>query len=120
VTLKIFVGVVAMITCMTVSTIMLKLGAGKAVDNGWLMSLINIKIFSGLTLLLFALIIYCWLLAKLPLNVAQSLSASQFIFVILASSVVLSEPIPPIRWLGIAMIAAGVAIVGFSSISNGQ
>jgi drug/metabolite transporter (DMT)-like permease len=33
---------------------------------------------------------------------------------VLASALVLSEPITGIRWVGIALIASGIAIVGWS------
>jgi undecaprenyl phosphate-alpha-L-ara4N flippase subunit ArnE len=50
----------------------------------------------------------------LPLNIAQSFAAGQFIAVILAASLVLSEAISTAQWVGIFLIAAGIAIVGWS------
>jgi drug/metabolite transporter (DMT)-like permease len=46
--------------------------------------------------------------------VAQSVTAAQYIAVILASAVVLAEPISGPRWVGIALIACGIAIVAWS------
>ena len=43
---------------------------------------------------------------------AQAFAATQFIAVILASSLLLSEPIPFARWIGIGLIACGIAVVG--------
>jgi undecaprenyl phosphate-alpha-L-ara4N flippase subunit ArnE len=57
---------------------------------------------------------YILVLQWLPLNVAQSFAAAQFIAVILASTWILSEPIGPGQWLGITLIAVGIAIVGWS------
>ena len=51
----------------------------------------------------------------LPLNIAQSFAAIQFIAVILASTLVLSEPIAIPRWIGIALIAIGIVIVGLTA-----
>jgi drug/metabolite transporter (DMT)-like permease len=59
-------------------------------------------------------LIYAWILAFLPLNVAQSFTAAQFIAVILASAVFLSEPIPVARWLGIALIFVGILVVSLT------
>ena len=44
-------------------------------------------------------------------------AAIVFVAVILASALILSESIPPMRWLGIALIAAGVLLVG-STVGN--
>jgi drug/metabolite transporter (DMT)-like permease len=59
-------------------------------------------------------VIYSGVLQSMPLNLAQSIAASQFVAVILASAVILAEPIPPLRLLGILLIVAGIAIVSFS------
>jgi drug/metabolite transporter (DMT)-like permease len=59
-------------------------------------------------------IIYSGVLQSMPLNMAQSIAASQFVAVILASAVILAEPIPPLRLLGILLIVAGVAVVSVS------
>ena len=56
--------------------------------------------------------IYSWVLRWMPLNVAQSFTSIQFVAVILASSVIL-EPITVGRWIGIALIGAGIAVVSF-------
>jgi drug/metabolite transporter (DMT)-like permease len=50
----------------------------------------------------------------MPLNVAQSFAALQFVAVILASAWFLGEPISGVRWLGIALIIAGILTVGIS------
>ena len=69
----------------------------------------------GLCIFAIAALIYAWLLQWVPLNVAQSLAAAQFIAVILASSLVLSEGIPLRRWAGILLIATGILVVGLST-----
>lgn len=63
-------------------------------------------------------LIYAVVLRWLPLNVAQSVASLQFVAVILASAFILSESIPPMRWLGIALITTGVLLVG-STLENG-
>jgi drug/metabolite transporter (DMT)-like permease len=46
--------------------------------------------------------------------VAQSFAAFQFVAVIVASAWFLGEPISGVRWLGIALIVAGILAVGMS------
>lgn len=59
-------------------------------------------------------IIYSGVLQSMPLNMAQSIAASQFVAVILASALILAEPIPPMRLVGILLIVGGIAVVSFS------
>jgi drug/metabolite transporter (DMT)-like permease len=61
-----------------------------------------------------AVIIYSIVLQWMPLNVAQSFAAFQFVAVIVASAWFLGEPISGVRWLGIALIVAGILAVGMS------
>jgi uncharacterized membrane protein len=58
--------------------------------------------------------VYSLVLRILPLNVAQSFTAAQFIAVILASTIVLGEAVSVQRWLGIVMINGGIVIVALS------
>jgi drug/metabolite transporter (DMT)-like permease len=46
----------------------------------------------------------------MPLNLAQSLASVQFVAIILASALVLAEPIPLPRLIGIVLILAGVVV----------
>ena len=119
-TVRILFGLIAMISCTVAANIFLKLGAGRDSSESMFMNVLNPKTLAGMSFFLFALLIYLWVLTKLPLNVAQSFAAAQFISVIIASSAILSEPIPLFRWLGIALIAGGIIVVGYSVDSNGQ
>ncbi len=58
-----------------------------------------------------AFLCYTMLLRYVPLSVAQSFAALQFVAIILASRLVLGEDIGLMRWMGIATIVAGIAIV---------
>jgi undecaprenyl phosphate-alpha-L-ara4N flippase subunit ArnE len=76
--------------------------------------LLNWRILLGLCSFGLAACLYTLILQWLPLNVAQSFAAGQFIAVILASAWFLSEPIGASQGLGIALIALGISIVGWS------
>jgi undecaprenyl phosphate-alpha-L-ara4N flippase subunit ArnE len=62
-----------------------------------------------------AAVVYSGVLQWLPLNVAQSIAASQFVAVIVASALILAEPIPLVRLLGIVLIMAGIVVVSLSN-----
>ena len=104
-----------MISFTVVANLLLKVGASAqgAADGAWL-ALFNWKVFLGLVSFGMAALIYVVLLRGLPLNVAQSFTAAQFIAVILASAVILSEPIRLGQWIGIALIALGITVVGWT------
>ena len=46
--------------------------------------------------------------------VATSFAAAQYVAVILASALFLSEPIGFAQWLGIMLIASGIGVMGWS------
>ncbi len=71
-------------------------------------------LWAGLLCWGLSLLAYLVLLSRLPLNVATSIAALNFVAVLLASRLVLGEPIPPLRLVGFACILLGMAIVAFT------
>jgi len=110
--MRMALGIAVMIACTAAANILLKLGAATPLSERPILGLLAWQSCAGVAAFGGALIIYAVLLQWLPLNVAQSFAALQFIAVIAASSYFLAEPISPARWLGIALIAAGVLTVG--------
>jgi drug/metabolite transporter (DMT)-like permease len=112
--MKILMAFMFMISCTVLANIFLKTGATSL--NSKTLSLIGILFSWRLLLGLFffgcAALIYIVILQWLPLNVAQSFAAAQFVAVILASWIFLSEPISFTQWLGIILIAVGIFVVG--------
>jgi drug/metabolite transporter (DMT)-like permease len=108
--------IIGMFTCTVVANLLLKTGAvtGRDAGGSWWGQLLNWRIAAGFASFAGAALFYTVLLRSIPLNVAQSFTAAQYIAVILASAVVLAEPISAARWIGIALIACGIAIVGWS------
>ena len=100
---------------MQLANLLLKTGADMSQGNEhvW-QQLLNFRIFFGMLSFGIAMLIYIFILRQVPLNIAQSFMSAQFIAIIIASSIVLSEPISNPQWLGITLIAIGIAIVGFS------
>ena len=104
-----------MISLTVVANLLLKTGAIAVMPvHGEVTHLLNWRVILGLFTFGLAACCYVVVLQWLPLNVAQSFAAAQFVAVILASAWLLAEPIRATQWLGIALIAAGIAVVGFS------
>jgi len=108
-------GVVMMISCTVLANLLMKMGATTPAAQRMFFGIVDWKMVVGITAFACAALVYAVLLETIPLNVVQSLAAGQFIAVILASSYVLAEPIPTVRWVGIAFIAVGIFIAGLSA-----
>jgi undecaprenyl phosphate-alpha-L-ara4N flippase subunit ArnE len=104
----------AMIGFTILANLLLKTGAtaGNA-EQGQIAQLLNWRVFLGLFCFALAAGCYVAVLRWLPLNVAVSLAAAQYIGVILAARWLLSEPIESGQWIGIALIALGISIIGY-------
>tara|TARA_R110002167_G_scaffold45545_5_gene136841 strand:+ start:1026 stop:1382 length:357 start_codon:yes stop_codon:yes gene_type:complete len=100
------------------ASIMMKIGATAPAARRLLFGLAGWEALVGVGLFGLSAIAYTVALRYLPLNLAQSFAALQFVGVILAAAVILSEPISVTRWLGIALIAVGILIVGFAGESQ--
>ena len=119
--MKVLLGFTVMIGCTVAANLLMKMGAMTQIQQR-LFGVVDWKTLVGLGSFAAAALIYARILAFLPLNIAQSFAAAQFVAVILASDIFLSEPIPAGRWLGIALISLGIIIVsvtgGVSVASN--
>jgi drug/metabolite transporter (DMT)-like permease len=113
--MKTLLMLLVMISFTVIANLLLKTGA-VADGQGYagLGHLLNWRVILGLASFGLAGCFYVVLLQWLPLNVAQSFAAAQFVAVILASAWLLAEPIRAGQWLGIALIASGIAVVGYS------
>lgn len=105
-------GVVMMISCTVLANLLMKLGATTPSPERIFFGVADWKVVAGVAAFGLAAVIYAALLETIPLNIMQSLMAGQFIAVIIASSYVLSEPIPNARWIGMGFIAIGILIAG--------
>jgi drug/metabolite transporter (DMT)-like permease len=115
--MKIALVLIAMITFTVIANLLLKTGAVAGVAAGGQMThLLNWRVILGLTSFATAACFYIIILQWLPLYVAQSFAAAQFIAVILASSAILGETIGVIQMAGISLIALGIAVVGWSQL----
>lgn len=108
--------VAAMITFTVIANLLLKTGAvsGREAGGAWWEQLLDWRIAAAFGSFAVSVFFYTLVLRDVPLNVAQSFTAAQFVAIVLASALVLGEPITGIRWAGMALIACGIAIVGWS------
>jgi len=61
-----------------------------------------------------ALASYLVLLTRVPLNVATSIAALNFVAVLLAARIVFGEPIPGLRYIGFGCILIGIYLVSLT------
>ncbi len=105
----------AMIMSAVTANLLLKTGVAARNAGGLVAILMHPTVLCGLALFGGAAMLYLLVLERLPLNVAQSMMALQFVGVMVGSVVVLGEPMPPARLLGAALITGGVILVGLSA-----
>jgi multidrug transporter EmrE-like cation transporter len=100
----------AMILCTVVANLLMKLGAADT-PSAILFGLVSWRTILGLVAFGCAGLFYAAVLRRLPLSVAQSYAAAQFVAVIMASWLLLGERIVTAHWLGILLIASGILLV---------
>jgi multidrug transporter EmrE-like cation transporter len=69
----------------------------------------------GLACYVLAALAWIAALTKLDLSVAYPFLALNFVLVALSASMILGEAIPPMRWVGIGVICAGILLVARSA-----
>jgi drug/metabolite transporter (DMT)-like permease len=112
--MRIVLGFIVMISLTAFGNVLMKLGASVPLGERPIFEIIAWQTCAGIAIFAVAVIIYAILLQWLPLSVAQSFAALQFVASVIASAWVLGEPISLPRWIGIVLIAVGVLTVGVS------
>lgn len=116
--MRIMLGFVLMIGLTAVGNVLMKLGASVPLADRPLFGMVAWQSCAGIAIFAAAVIVYAILLQWLPLNMAQSFAAFQFVAVIIASAWFLGEPISLSRWFGIGLIAAGILTVAVSGTAS--
>ena len=68
-------------------------------------------VFLGLTFYVLASVFWLIVLSKIDLSLAYPMLALNFILITLTAQLILGEQVPTLRWLGVGIIFAGVAVV---------
>lgn len=106
-------------TCTVLGNLALKLGAQRpGAFAAWPANVINLHVAMGAASFALAFLFYALVLRRLPLSLAQAIFSVQFVLVILAANLVLHESIGPARWMGIALMAAGLLVVSVAPDSK--
>jgi undecaprenyl phosphate-alpha-L-ara4N flippase subunit ArnE len=115
-----FLVLVGTILCDIIGQLCFKAGLDSA-DGGDATRLVWLKVATTpliwLGMATYAIEIGAWLfvLSRMPLSLAFPLASLSYCGIALASRFILKEPVSQRRWLGTALIALGVAIVGSST-----
>lgn len=72
------------------------------------------RLWLGLTLFGISALFWLVVLSRVPLSVAYPLVGVSYILVVIFARLFLGESVPPLRWIGVAVVATGIAIVGAS------
>lgn len=72
------------------------------------------RLWAGLTLFGISSLFWLVVLSRVPLSVAYPFVGISYIFVVAFARYALHEHVPPARWLGVAVVALGIAIIGLS------
>jgi len=68
-------------------------------------------VVGGLAFYLLGTVVWLLVLSRLDLAVAYPLGALNYVFITALSATVLHETIPPLRWVGTAIILIGILVV---------
>jgi drug/metabolite transporter (DMT)-like permease len=105
------------VICVAIYELLLKRGAVETADpnSNWswtgLTGLGSIYVWIAIVFVIVSLITWLYVLRFLPLSIAFPISQSVHVFVPLGSWLVLGENIVTLRWIGIALVSLGLAIV---------
>ena len=71
----------------------------------------NYKFIIGAVLYASSALLFIWALKFGDLSILYPIIATSYIWVALFSVTLLSEPFPPLRWLGVGLIIAGISLI---------
>jgi multidrug transporter EmrE-like cation transporter len=73
------------------------------------------RIWVGLALFGISAVFWLVVLSRVPLSVAYPFAGLTYIVIVVLDRLLLDEPVPTLRFLGAAVVAVGIAIIGLSS-----
>jgi drug/metabolite transporter (DMT)-like permease len=105
------------IACVTIYEVLLKRGAAETANlsSSWswtgLTGLASIYVWIAIVFVILSLLTWLYVLRYLPLSIAFPISQAVHVLVPLGSWLVLGENIVTLRWVGIALVSLGLAVV---------
>lgn len=73
------------------------------------------RLWVGLFLFGISAIFWLVVLSRVSLSIAYPFAGLSYVAIVLLDKYVLNEPVPPLRWVGVAAIAVGIGLVGLST-----
>jgi multidrug transporter EmrE-like cation transporter len=71
-------------------------------------------LWAGLTLFGISALFWLVVLSRVPLSVAYPLVGVSYILIVAFARFFLHEEVPSLRWIGVSVVALGIAIIGLS------
>ena len=71
----------------------------------------NLTVWGGLLLFALSAMVWLFVLSRATLSFAYPFAALTYLLIIVFDRFVLHETVPPIRWLGVALIMTGIVLV---------
>ena len=71
-------------------------------------------LWAGLVLFGISAVFWLVVLSRVPLSIAYPLVGVSYILVVLFAKLVLHESVPALRWIGVVVVALGIAVIGAS------
>jgi multidrug transporter EmrE-like cation transporter len=75
------------------------------------------KLWVGLGLFGFSAVFWLVVLSRVDLSIAYPFAGLSYVAIVLLDKYALEVHVPPLRWVGVALIAMGIAVVGISTRS---
>lgn len=75
------------------------------------------KLWLGLVLFGISSVFWLVVLSRVDLSLAYPMVGLSYVVIVMLAAFMLHENVPPLRWLGVVVIAVGIALVGISSRS---
>lgn len=73
------------------------------------------SVLGGLAIFGLSAVVWLWALSRVPLSVAYPFNGLGLVAIVIASGVLLDERIHTLSWVGVILVAAGVALVALSA-----
>jgi drug/metabolite transporter (DMT)-like permease len=105
------------VACVTIYEVLLKRGAAETANLSarwsWtgLTGLASIYVWVAIVFVILSLVTWLYVLRYIPLSIAFPISQAVHVLVPLGSWFVLGENIVTMRWIGIALVSLGLAVV---------
>jgi len=106
-----YIGMGGVVLGNVTANVFMKIGSNQVAAAQGPAGLLNLSTIVGIGIFGISVLLYAWVLKHLPLYLAQSMAALQFIGVIAMAAIFFGEPIVMRQWIGFALIIFGLVIV---------